>query len=364
MALVIGVPREHVPFEYRVGLTPVEVSLFTGQGHQCYVEKDAGLGSGFTDAEYAQAGARIAYQPDEVFRRADLILKVQRPTDEEVGWLRGDQVIMAFMMLASVQAWRIKALAEKGVTAIAYELIEDNGVLPVLYPLSQIGGRMTAHIAAQYLLNSTGGKGILLGGIPGVPSAEVVIVGAGVVGLHAAQAFLGMGARVLLLDVELSKLQAAHAMLGCQITTMLSNEINLARVCAFADVLVGAVQVPRHRPPHIITREMVRSMRPGSLIIDMSIDQGGCVETSRPMQHDQPTFIAENVTHYCVFNGPGVVGRTATHAFINAGWPFIKLVVDKGIDAALDESKPLAAGVVIRAGNPVFNGQSSSNGSA
>jgi alanine dehydrogenase len=354
MSMVIGVPREHRPFEYRVGMTPVGISLLTALGHQCYVDAGAGIGSGFSDAEYEKAGARIAYSADEVYRRADLILKVQRPTEEEVSWLSGNQTIMAFMMLVSARENRVRAMEAKDITAIAYELIEeDDGTLPVLYPLSQIGGRMTAQIAAEYLKNDKGGKGILLGGIAGVPPAEVAIVGAGVVGMNATQAFLGLGARIILLDRDLRKLQTAQDRFDGQITTMVSHDFNLAKVCTFADVLVGAVQVPRQRASQIVTRRMVQSMRPGSLVIDMAIDQGGCVETSRPTRHDEPTFVAENVIHYCVPNVPGVVGRTATHAYLNAAWPYIKLIAEEGVDSALEHNDVLRRGVAMRGGELV-----------
>ncbi len=351
MGLVIGIPKEHHPFEYRVGMTPAGVSILTAQGHQCYVETGAGVGGGFTDAEYELAGARITYSAEEVFRRADLLLKLQRPTDAEVGWMNPGQTIMAMMMLVSAHESYLRALSEKGVTVIAYELIqEDDGFLPVLYPLSWIGGRMTAQIAAQYLQNPQGGKGILLSGAGGVPPADVVIIGAGVVGTNAADAFLRSGARVILMDRDLRKLHAAHDRFQGHVTTMVTHDFNLARVCTFADVLVGAVHVPGQRAPVIITREMVRTMRPGSLIIDMSIDQGGCVETSRPTRHDQPTFVAEGVIHYCVTNVPGVVGRTATHAFLNAAWPFITLVAAQGVEAALAQSSALRRGLAMRQG--------------
>jgi len=350
MSLVIGIPKEHRPFEYRVGMTPAGVSILTARGHQCYVESGAGDGSGFPDVDFEKAGARIAYTPDEVFRRADLLLKVQRPTAEEVAWMAEDQMVMSMLMFTSVRESRIRAMQEKRITAIAYELIRDGNVLPVLYPLSQIGGRMCAQIAAQYLQNDKGGKGILLGGIASVPPADVVILGAGVVGTNAAQAFLGLGARVILMDRNLNKLQAAHDRFAGQVTTMVSHDFNLARVCTFADVLVGAVQIPGERAPMIVTREMVRSMRPGSLIIDLSIDQGGCVETSRPTYHDQPTFIAEGVIHYCVPNIPGVVGRTATHAFLNAAWPYIMHIVDQGLDATLQRYPGLQPALILRSG--------------
>lgn len=351
MALIIGIPKEHRHFEYRVGLTPAGVSILTARGHQVYVETGAGLGSGFTDAEYEQVGARLAFAPDEVFRRADLILKVYRPTEEEADWLRGEQTVMAFMMLASAPQDRVRLLQDKRITTIAYELIEDDdGRLPVLYPLSQIGGRMVAQVAAQCLQNDQGGKGILLGGAASVPPADVVIVGAGVVGTNAAHAFLGMGARVIALDQDLQRLQALHQRFNGQVTTMVSHDFNLARVCRFADVLVGAIQVPGQRTPQVITRQMVQSMRPRSVVIDMSIDQGGCVETSRPTQHDDPTFVAEEVIHYCVPNVPGVVGRTATHAFLNAAWPYILQVIDDGVDTALKTNAALRRGTVLRAG--------------
>ncbi len=349
MAYAVGIPKEHRPFEYRVGLTPNGVSLLTAQGLKCYVETGAGIGSGFTDAEYQKAGAQIAYEKDEVFRRADLILKILRPTEEEVRWMKGDQVIMAFMMLASAVESRTRLLTEKNITPVAYELIqEEDGRLPVLFPLSQIGGRMIAQIAAQYLQNNRGGNGILLGGIAGVPPAEAVIIGAGVVGVNAARAFIQMGSRVILLDYDLRKLQNVHHQYPVgPITTMIAHEINLHRVCTFADVLVGAVQVTGQRAPQIITREMVQSMRPGSLIIDMSIDQGGSIETSRPTHHDKPVFMFEGINHYCVPNVPGVVGRTATNAFVNAAWPYIQLVATEGIVNALAQSPELRGSVAI-----------------
>ena len=351
MGLVIGIPNEIAPHEHRVGMTPAGIALFTGWGHTCYVEHEAGLGSGFTDDEYERAGARITYSHDEVFRRADLLLKVQRPTLDEAGWMAEGQIVMSLLMLFGVSNGLVQILQDRGVTAIAYELIQrPDGRLPVLYPLSQIGGRMVAQIAAQYSQNNHGGKGILLGGIAGVPPADVVILGAGVVGLNATDALLRLGARVILLDQDLETLQAAHEHFGGQVTTMVSHDFNVANVCKFADVLVGAIQVPGERTPIIITRELLRTMRPGSLLIDMSIDQGGCVETSRPMSHDNPTFEAEGIIHFCVPNLPGVVGRTATHAFLNAAWPYITRIVQNELDTALEHSPDLRRGLVLRQG--------------
>ena len=351
MALVVGIPKEQDPFEYRVGLSPVGVSILTAQGHTCYVEAGAGLGSGFSDADFEQAGARLTYTPDEVFRRADLLLKVQRPSEQQIAWMAESQVLMSFMFLMSAHERYVAALQDRRATVLAYEMIqESDGHLPVMFPLSQIGGRMMAQIAAQYLQNNNGGKGVLLGGIAGVPAADVVIVGAGVVGLNAVDAFVRSGARVILMDHDLRKLQTAHERFKGQITTMVSYDFNLERVCQFADVLVGAVQIPGQRAPQIITRDMVRSMRRGSLLIDMSIDQGGCIATSRPTTHDNPTFEAEGVVHYCVINVPGVVGRTATHAFLNAAWPFIDRVSGQGLEAAVADSAALEHGLVMKGG--------------
>lgn len=347
MGQVIGVPREHRPFEYRVGMLPKGVALLTEMGHQVYVETGAGLGSGFPDEAYEKAGARIVYSKDEAFRRADLLLKVQRPTEEEVSWMKEGQVVLAFMMMANMPNSRLRVLSEKQITTIAYELIEeDDGTLPVLQPLSAIGGRMAGQIAAHHLQNDKGGTGTFIGGIAGVPPADVAVVGAGVVGMNAAEAFLDMGARVFLLDIDLKKLQKAHKQFNGRVTTMVAYKFNLEKVCTFADVLVSAVQIPGQHAPQVITRQMVQLMHKGALIIDMSIDQGGSVETSRLTFHDQPTFEVDGVIHYCVPNVPGVVGRTATHAFLNAAWNYIELIAEEGIEAALAQLPALRRAVV------------------
>ncbi len=351
MGLVIGIPKERDPYEYRVGMTPIGVELLTAQGHQCYVETRAGVGSGFSDTAYQDAGARLTYTPDEVFRRADLLLKVVRPTDQEVAWMKDGQTLMGLMFLVSAHESYHRALQDKGATIIAYELIQEaDGRLPVLYPLSLIGGRLAVVTASHFMLNIKGGTGMLLGGIAGVPAATVLIVGAGVVGTTAADSFQRGGARVILMDQDLRALQTAQDRLGRQVTTMISYDFNLHSVCKYTDVFVGAVQVPGQRAPIVFTREMVRAMKPGSLIIDLSIDQGGCVETSRPTTHDDPIFVVDGVNHYCVPNMPGVVGRTATHAFLNAAWPFITQVVGEGLAAAVAASPALAEGVIMQGG--------------
>ncbi len=347
----IGIPREHRPFEYRVAMAPRGLQLLTHHGHTCYVEHNAGLGSGFSDEDYERAGAHIVFSPQEAFLRGDLVLKVQRPTDEEIEWLREGQILAGYLMLPSARHSKITMLMERGVTAISFELIEGpDGELPVMKPLSQIGGRLCAQIAAHCLENGAGGKGILLGGVAGVPPADVVIIGAGTVGLEAARAFLSAGASVHALDVDLRRLQQVDEKFDGRVVTMIAYPFNVARCCSFADVLVSCVRVPARRAPIVVTREVVRQMRPRSLIMDLSIDEGGSVETSRPTQHDRPTYEEEGVIHYCVPNMPSVVARTATHAFLNAAWPYVQMLSERGVAASMIKSPALAKGVTIHDG--------------
>jgi alanine dehydrogenase len=337
--------------EHRVGLTPAGIELLHQEGHTCYVEREAGLGAGFSDYDYERAGARIVYTPDEVFGRADLLLKVTRPTDEEMEWVPPGQIMAGFLHLASARRAKVTMLLNSKVTAIAYELIQrSDGSLPVLKPMSQVGGRMIAQIGATLLQNNHGGKGILVGGVPGVPPAEVVIIGAGTAGTEAARTFVGMGASVYVLDRNLARLQEIDRQFGGRVITMVSHAFNIAKVVRFADILIGAVLVPGERAPILVTREMVRSMRPRSVIMDISIDQGGCVETSRPTSHASPTYIEEGILHFCVPNMSGVIARTATHAFNNAAWPHIQNVVRLGLDEAIEQDPALARGVVTRNG--------------
>ena len=348
--MIIGVPKERRPFEFRVGFTPAAVQMLTKFGHTCYVEHNAGEGAGFTDHEYEAAGARVVYTPHEVFGRADLLLKVARPIYEELEWLRPGTTIMGLLHLTSARQDKIDVLLEKGITAIPYEAITlPDGSVPVRNPLSQIGGRLVAQISAHLLQNNANGKGILLGGNAGVPPAEVVIVGAGIVGTYATRAFVGMGAHVTVLDTNYEALQRIYdAFPG--VVTMISNEHNLGRATAYADVVVACILVPHDRPPHVITRSMVRSMRPRSLIMDVSIDEGGCVETSRPTTHELPTFVDEGIVHYCVPNIPSIVARTSTYAFLNAAFPFILEIANKGVENAIAENTAIEAGTVIYKG--------------
>jgi alanine dehydrogenase len=341
----IGIPRERRPFEYRVGLSPAGVEMLTEQGHTAFVEHEAGVGAGFSDYEYEKAGAKIAYSPDEVFGRADLLLKFARPLQEEIEWMNQGSTLMGMLFLAAARQSRVDAILANRITAIAYEQIEaKDGCLPVMHPMSQIGGQMTAQIAMRWMQSDLGGKGILLGGIPGVPPAEVVIIGGGVVGVNAMTAFLGLGAHVTILDKEMSVLQRINDNYP-QVVTLVSTRRNIDRVCAFADVVVGAVFVLGERAPIVLTRETLKQMKPRSLVIDMSIDQGGCFETSRPMTHDRPTFIEDGIVHYCVPNVPSLVARTATHAFVNSAMPYIMKVASLGVEKAIETDPSLEIAV-------------------
>jgi alanine dehydrogenase len=352
----IGVPRECRVDEYRVGLTPAGVALLTAAGHACSVEHDAGLGAGFSDVDYEKAGGRIAYSAQEAYGRADLVFKVEPLQVEEAEWLREESILMGFLHLAAGRRDVVDTLLAKRITAIAYETVElDDGSLPVLTPLSQIAGGMTPQVAARLLQNDHGGKGILLGGVPGVPPAEVVVIGAGSAGKAAARAFLGIGASVCVLDRNLARLQQLDELwgLGRRAVMMVSHDFNIRKVVRFADVVVGAVLVPGRLAPRIITRDAAQSMKPRSVLIDMAIDQGGCAETSRPTTHRDPTFVEEGVTHYCVPNMTSVVARTATHAFNNAAWPFMCEIVRKGLEGASSKLPALRRGIATHGGQVI-----------
>jgi alanine dehydrogenase len=341
----IGIPKERRSFEYRVGLFPTGVQLITQLGHTVYVEHDAGLAAGFRDQEYIRAGAQIAYSAHEVFGRADLLLKVTRPVMEEIEWLRPGSTLTGLLHLGSSRREKIEKMCEQDITAIAYEQITlPDGTVPIRRPLSQIGGNLAAQVGARLLQSDTGGKGILIGGMPGVPPAEVGILGAGIAGSRAAQAFKGLGAHLTVLDTNIDALEEIHRTLPGT-ATMISNSINIARVCSYVDIMVCTVLVPGERTPILITREMVRKMKPRSIVMDISIDEGGACETSRPTTSEMPTFIEEGVMHYCVPNMPSLVSRTATYAFLNAAMPFILEIVNKGTDKAIEDNAAIARGV-------------------
>ena len=341
----VGIPKEQRSFEYRVGLSPAGVEILTQNGHTVFVEHEAGNGAGFADNEYEAAGARIVYSTDEVYGRVKMVLKVARPIEKEMAFLQPGSVLVGLLNLPSARQSKIDALLHNKITAIACEQIrEADGSLPVLRPSSQIGGAMAAEVAARLLHNDQGGHGILLGGIPGVPPAEVVILGAGTAGTYAARAFTGLGAHVTMLDKDINALQRV-SQCGMNIVTMLSTERNIVRCCEFTNVLVGAVLVPGSRAPVLVSRETVQKMKARSVIIDLSIDEGGCVETSRPTMHDHPVYIEENVVHYCVPNMPGIVARTATHGYVNVATPYILQIANLGVEKAIAENPAIEVAV-------------------
>jgi alanine dehydrogenase len=341
----IGIVRERSDRENRVPLTPAGVHSLVEHGARIYIEKGAGSAGRFEDGQYEEAGASIVYRAEEAIGRADLLLKVARPTMEELDMLRNGQAVFSFLHLPVAGEVYLKKLIDKKVTTIGFENVDDNGNHPILHPMSEIAGSMSIQIAARYLETTQGGRGILLGGIAGVPQAAVVILGAGVVGISAAQEALGAGAQVLLLDMDVERLRRAEYMFQRRITTAVTNQYNLSKAVRYADVLIGAVLIRGERSPVLITEEMVQTMKPGAVVIDISIDQGGCIETSRPTSLVEPVFILHDVIHYCVPNIPSAVARTATNGLNNALLPYLRSVVRSGMGRAIAGDPVLRAGV-------------------
>lgn len=354
-----GVPREVRDLEMRVGLTPAGVLALLEAGHTIYVESGAGAGARFSDEDYRQAGGRIVYSAAEVYGRADIVVKVSRPTSSEHRFFRPGQSIFSFLHLPVASPDLFQALTEREITAVAYEMIEeDDGRHPVLIPASEVAGRLAPIIAGQLLRSDQDWPGqqrlgILLGGVPGVPPAAVVIVGGGVLGTNAARAFVGLGAEVIVLDKDVSQLRQLDETFNGRVTTMFANEFNLKRAVQFADVLVGAIFVPASRAPILVSRDMVRRMRPGSVIIDFSIDQGGCVETSRPTTLRDPAYVAEGVIHHCVPNITSAVARTTSYAITNAALPYLEAVGNHGWPAAIQHAPALRCGLNLYRGELV-----------
>lgn len=341
-----GVPKEMRDLEMRVGLTPAGVLALAQAGHTVYVERSAGAGAGFSDEHYRRAGAQIVYSAAEAFGRADVVVKAARPTAQEHRLFRHGQTICSFLHLSVSSPDLLEALIDREITAVAYETIQEkNGLLPVVVPMSEIAGRLAPIIAGQLLMNIQGGRGTLLSGLPGVPPAAIVILGSGVLGFNAARAFLGLGAQVTVLDRDIGKLQHLDNVFDGRMTTMISNEYNLKRAVEFADVLVGCVLIPGQRAPILVSREMVQRMRTGSVIIDFSIDQGGCVETSRPTTLRNQTFVEERVIHFCVPNFTAAVARTTSYALTNAILPYLLAAGEHGMLGALKQAPALVQGI-------------------
>ncbi len=353
----IGVPFERNPTEHRVALTPPGAKALVDAGHEVVVHSGAGLGSRFGDGEYAATGARVAYEQDEVFGRADLVVKVAALDPSEVALLREGQGVVAFHHLAAAGREQLERLHRTGATLIGLEVIEDEtGDLPVLHAMSEIAGQLAVHVGMHYLETRSGGRGVLLGGATGIPPAHVVILGAGVVGTWAARTALGNGAQVTLLDSALPALRRVEETLGQRVITEASHPSSVARATSFADVLIGAVLVRGQRTPAVVTRSMVRAMRPGAVVIDVSIDQGGCIETIRPTTLADPVFMEGEVTHYAVPNMASAVARTASQALNYACLPFVRALADLGIDGALRARPGLSRGAYLLRGDAVAAG--------
>ncbi len=342
----IGIPKENHLEEKRIALAPAGVDSLVRAGHTVYIETDAGNGSHFTDEDYIKTGASIVYSPEEVYQRSELIVKVSSANDDELELLQENQTLFSFLHLAVGKKQNVEKLLKKNITAIGYELIESEGRLPVLHSMSEIAGQIAIQVSERYL-ESTGkeGRGILLGGITGVAPAAVVILGAGVVGTTAARAALGRGAQVIVIDNDLQRLRRIDFNFRKKVTTVMANPYTISRGVKFADVLIGAVLIKGEKAPHIVTEEMVKQMKSGSVIVDVSIDQGGCIETSRITTLSDPVFIHHNVIHYCVPNMPALVPRTASYGLNNAALKYIQDIAENGLEDALINDRGLSKGV-------------------
>lgn len=345
--MLIGVPREVKTHEYRVGLVPGSVRELVHRGHRVVVEAGAGAGIGFDDAAYEAAGASTLASATEVFGAAELIVKVKEPQPHEVAALREGQILFTYLHLAADKTLA-EALIRSGAIAIAYETVTDaRGGLPLLAPMSEVAGRMAVQVGAHCLEKEQGGIGVLLGGVPGVPAAKVVILGGGVSGTNAARMAMGMEAYVTVIDRSLPRLYELDLQFGAQLHTLFSTMENIELEVAVADLVIGAVLIPGAAAPKLVSRELVRAMKPGAVVVDISIDQGGCFETSRPTTHAAPTYVEEGVVHYCVTNMPGAVARTSTVALNNATLPFVLAIADRGWRQALSEDSHLRSGLNI-----------------
>jgi alanine dehydrogenase len=348
--MIIGVPKEIKDGEFRVAMTPPGAKTLTRAGHQVLIEEGAGWGSAITDAEYEGAGAILVDTAEEVWGRAELVVKVKEPLPTEFRRLRRGQMLFTYLHLASSQELT-RALQSSGIIAIAYETVQtDRGALPLLVPMSEIAGKMAVQASMQYLEKAHGGRGILLGGVPGVPPAEVVIIGCGVVGLNAAKIAVGLSAHVTILDVDHDRLKYLDDILRGSAFTVYSNEYTIERAALYADVLIGAVLVPGAEAPTLVTQEVVKQMKPGSVIIDVAVDQGGCIETIHPTSHSAPTYLLHDVIHYAVPNMPGAVPRTSTYALTNATMPYVLAIANNGLKAAAEANPALRQGLNIVSG--------------
>ncbi len=343
--MIIGIPKEVKKDEHRIALPPNGVGELVRHGHTVYVETNAGAGSGFSDDEYVRVGATVLYTPDEVWRRAQMVVKVKEPQPQEYEFLHDNLILFTYLHLAATRELTMKML-ETGVTGLAYETVTDaHGRLPLLEPMSEVAGRMAVQVTAHYLEKTQGGRGVLMGGVPGVPPAHVAILGAGTVGTNAAKVALGMGAHVTLLDINIERLRYLDDVLHGRINTVYSNAANIADIITTADAVIGAVLITGAKAPLLIRRDMLPSMPEGSVIVDVAVDQGGCVETTKPTTHSSPTYFIDHVLHYGVANMPGAVPRTSSLALSNATLYYIMKVADHGLMDAMRSDPGLANGL-------------------
>ncbi len=340
--MIIGVPKETKPDEYRVSMLPVGVELLVKDGHKVLVEKHAGTNSGYEDDQYAEAGAELINSAEDVWAKAEMIVKVKEPIGDELKMMRKGQTVFTYFHFAASRELT-EACLEAGITAVAYETLTDkHGRLPLLTPMSEVAGRMSVQEGAKYLEKPMEGRGILLSGVPGVEPGNVLVLGGGVVGTQAAKLAAGMGAHVVILDVNLDRLRYLDDVMPANVTTAYSDPHTIRKHLPLADLVIGAVLIPGARAPQLITRDMLKTMKSGAVIVDVGVDQGGCVETTKPTTHSQPIYIVDDVVHYCVANMPGAVGRTSTQALCHATQPYALRLAKHGIDKLVKEDNAFA----------------------
>lgn len=352
--MIIGVPKEIKTHENRVALLPGGVTALKRNGHDVLIQQGAGVGSGFDDDQYLDAGATILEDVDELWQKAEMIMKVKEPIKEEHARMRDGQIIFTYFHFAADRTLTEEVVDSKCI-AVAYETVEkDDGSLPLLIPMSEVAGRMAAQEGAKFLEKPTGGRGILLGGIPGVPPANVLVLGGGIVGVNAAKIAAGMGANTTIMDINMARLRYLDEVMDKNVNTMFSSEANIRRMLPHVDMIIGAVLKPGAKAPHLITREMLSEMRAGTVLVDVAIDQGGCFETSKPTTHDKPTYVVDDILHYCVANMPGAVPYTSTMGLTNVTLPYAIDLANKGWKKALNEDEELKMGLNIAEGKIVY----------
>lgn len=354
--MIIGVPKEIKNNENRIALTPAGAAELVKRGHEVYVQAGGGSGSGFRDEDYISAGAIMLPAIEDIYGIAEMIIKVKEPIESEYKLIKKGQILYTYFHFASSETLT-KAMIENGSICLAYETVElDDRSLPLLVPMSEVAGRMSVQEGAKYLEKTYGGYGVLLGGVPGVPPANVLIIGGGIVGTEAAKMAAGLGADVTIMDVSLKRLRYLDDIMAPNVKTMMSNEYNIREAVKYNDVIIGAVLIPGAKAPHLVTRDMLKTMKPGTVLVDVAVDQGGCFETTKATTHAEPTFVIDDVIHYCVANMPGAVPRTSTIALTNATLPYAVQIAEKGWKKACIESVPLRKGLNVVDGKVVYKG--------